>query len=41
MRNLPEHRAVLAAGWEIAEDGWQLESRVGPKAAAFPRRTDC
>jgi pyrroloquinoline quinone biosynthesis protein B len=21
----PEHRAVLDAGWEIAEDGWQLE----------------
>jgi len=21
----PEHRAVLEAGWEIAEDGWQLE----------------
>ena len=21
----PEHRAVLAAGWEIAEDGWEIE----------------
>jgi pyrroloquinoline quinone biosynthesis protein B len=21
----PEHRAVLAAGWEIAEDGWEFE----------------
>jgi pyrroloquinoline quinone biosynthesis protein B len=21
----PEHRSVLAAGWEIAEDGWEFE----------------
>jgi pyrroloquinoline quinone biosynthesis protein B len=21
----PEHRKVREAGWEIAEDGWQLE----------------